>query len=64
VKSAGWEKRTTHFPFMSELKFIGPSVVIAEKSGAGSPMIGREKVSGYSVVSGVIVTPAYFPMTS
>ncbi len=39
VKSAGWEKRMTHFPRRSE-SFRGPWVVSASNSGAFSPSTG------------------------
>ena len=35
VKSAGWEKRTTHLPLKSPSE-MGPCVEFAVKSGAGS----------------------------
>ncbi len=40
VKSAGCEKRMAQLPLMYSLNFSGPWVVIASKSGAGSPMRG------------------------
>ena len=40
VKSAGWEKKTTHLPLKSSGKLIGPCVVSALKDGAFSPING------------------------
>src|SRR5699024_689143 len=40
VKSAGWEKRTTHCPSKSD-RLISPWVVLAVNCGAGSPILGR-----------------------
>ena len=37
VKSAGWEKRTTHFSLFHSESLRRPCVVLASKSGAGPP---------------------------
>ena len=43
VKSAGWEKRSAHFPSRQAEKVSSPWVVIAVKSGAGSPIFGIDR---------------------
>src|SRR5579863_7647488 len=45
VKSAGWEKRTTQAPACHSEKLSSPWVDMALKSGAGSPILGSERVS-------------------
>ena len=40
VKSAGCEKRMTHFPSCQSENLIDPCVVTAVKSGASSPILG------------------------
>jgi len=52
VKSFGWEKRTAHESPIHSWNRIGPSVVIASKSGAVLPS-RRAAVVGSRVIVGI-----------
>src|SRR4051812_8141643 len=58
VKSAGCEKRTTHFPLKSP-SLIGPRVELAEKSGAGSFRRGSEGAVAGAASDIVVLPPSY-----